>query len=177
MTRKAMIQFTALIKKFGNKGEKSGWTYFEVSVDQAQLLKPGTKKSFRVKGKIDGYNFNGIALLPMGDGSFIMALNAAIRKKINKQAGQKIQLILEVDEKKPEPLQELLDCLNDEPDAFHFYKSLALSHQIYFSKWIESAKTEATKTKRLTRAVIALAKKMSFSEMLQNGKNETDFFK
>jgi hypothetical protein len=47
-------------------------------------LRPGNKKSFRVKGKIDAHPIRGIALLPMGGGRFIMALNAEMRKEMEK---------------------------------------------------------------------------------------------
>ncbi|MEJ6978866.1 DUF1905 domain-containing protein [Pedobacter sp. P351] len=66
-----MIEYTAIILKFGEQGEKSGWTYIEVPEDIAQQLKPGNKKSFRVKGFLDLYKFDGIALLPMERGTLL----------------------------------------------------------------------------------------------------------
>ena len=48
-----MITFKATIKKFAKQGEKTGWTYIEVKAENAQILKPGNKRSFRVKGEID----------------------------------------------------------------------------------------------------------------------------
>ena len=69
-----MQQFTALIKKFSDKGEKTGWTYIEVPAAIAQKLKPGQKTSFRIKGRLDAYKFNGLSLLPMGEGTFILQL-------------------------------------------------------------------------------------------------------
>ena len=81
---KRMIRFAAVIKKFNSQGEKTGWTYIKIPAAIAEELKPGNKKSFRVKGSLDEYLFEGIALLPMGNGGFIMALNAAIRKQIKK---------------------------------------------------------------------------------------------
>ena len=40
-----------------------------------------------------------------------------------------------------------MECLGDEPSADAFFKTLAGSHQRYFSKWIDDAKTVETKTK------------------------------
>ncbi len=77
-----MIEFKVVIEKFSKQGEKTGWTYIEVSAEIAQKLKPGNKKTFRVKGYLDDFYFEGIALLPMGGGNFIMPLNASHRKKI-----------------------------------------------------------------------------------------------
>jgi uncharacterized protein YdeI (YjbR/CyaY-like superfamily) len=65
---------------------------------------------------------------------------------------------------------DLMECLNDEPDAFNFFKTLRGSHQRYFSKWIDSAKTEQTKAKRIAQAVNALAKKQGYPEMLRASK-------
>lgn len=48
-----MLTFDAKINRFQEKGEKTGWTYIEIRPDQAEILNPGIKKSFRVKGFID----------------------------------------------------------------------------------------------------------------------------
>ena len=92
-----MIQFTAIIKKFDQQGEKTGWTYIEIPAALAQQLKPGNKKSFRVKGKLDSYSIEQVALVPMGGGDFIMALNTTMRKGIGKGKGATLQVQLEVD--------------------------------------------------------------------------------
>ena len=76
-----MIQFTTTIHKFEKQGEKTGWTYIEIPADIAQQIKPGNKKSFRVKGKLDNYKIAGVSLLPMGGGSFIMAINGCHAKR------------------------------------------------------------------------------------------------
>jgi len=61
-------------------------------------------------------------------------------------------------------------CLNDEPKALAYFNTLPKGHQNYFSKWIEAAKTIETKTKRITMAVIALAKQMGYPEMIRANK-------
>lgn len=58
---------------------------------------PGNKKSFRVKAWLDNYVFNGISLIPMGEGNFIFALNATIRKRIGKSKGAVVAVKLAVD--------------------------------------------------------------------------------
>src|SRR4051812_18122609 len=92
-----MVQFTTTILQFAEQGEKTGWTYIEISADIADKLKPGNKKSFRVKGKLDNYPIKKIALLPMGGGKFIMALNAAMRKSIGKRKGAMLKVQIEED--------------------------------------------------------------------------------
>ncbi|HMR93077.1 MAG TPA: YdeI/OmpD-associated family protein [Chitinophagaceae bacterium] len=162
-----MIQFTAAIQQFREKGDKTGWMYIDIPADLAEQLSPGSKKAFRVKGTLDSYKIQGATLLPMGNGSFILPFNADMRKGTGKRKGAMISLKLSVDKKEYELNQELMACLTDEPDALSFFKSLAPSHQRYFSKWIESAKTEATRTKRIAQAVSGLARQMDFGSMVR----------
>src|SRR4051812_13223178 len=137
-----MVQFNAMILQFGEMGEKTGWRYIEVSADIAQELLPGNKKSFRVKGKVDNYHISGFALMPMGEGKFIMPLKLEIRKAIHKESGAMVSITLEVHKDyKVEVPEDLQECFEFDPEALEQFNSLARSHRDYFIKWIESAKT------------------------------------
>jgi hypothetical protein len=162
-----MVRFNATIKKFDSQGEKTGWTYIEISAAIAKKLNPNNKKGFRVKGKLDDYEFSMIALLPMGGGDFIMALNAAMRKAIKKQKGAIVQVKMEVDLNEIKPPEELIQCLQDEPEALEYFNSLAKGHQNYFTNWINSAKTDPTKAKRIASTLNALSKKWDFGQMIR----------
>jgi hypothetical protein len=162
-----MVQFTATIKRFGSQGEKTGWTYFEVPPDLVQELKPGNRKEFKVKGKLDTHSIKRISLLPMGGGRFIFVLNATLRKSIGKKHGAMVKVQLTEDKSEFIFNKDFMECLNDEPAAKIYFQSLTGSHQRYFSKWIDDAKTEPTKVKRITMAVNALAKKLGYPEMLR----------
>ena len=162
-----MVEYATTILKFNEQGEKTGWTYIEVPADVAQELKPGNKKSFRVKGKLDNYPIEMIAIMPMGEGAFIMAINAAMRKGIAKKHGAMLQVQLEVDNKTYELNPDLMECLAEEPEGMVYFKGLAPSHQNYFSKWVESAKTNETKAKRIAQCVNAMVKKQTYSEMIR----------
>jgi hypothetical protein len=162
-----MIQFVATIKRFGEQGEKTGWTYFEVPPDLAQQLKPGNRKEFKVKGKLDNYPVKRISLLPMGGGRYIFVLNAPLRKAIGKKHGAMVKVQLIEDKSEFVFNKDFIECLKDEPAAKQFFQSLTGSHQRYFSKWIDDAKAEPTKVKRITMAVNALAKKRGYPEMLR----------
>jgi len=172
-----MVQFTTAILQFGRQGEKTGWHYIEVPADIAQQLKPGNKRSFRVKGKLDNFSFSGVALLPMGGGSFIMALNADIRRGIHKRKGAMLKVQLQADNKPYELSAEFMECLADEPNALAFFNKLPRGHQNYFSKWIESAKTEPTRAKRIAQAVNGLSKGQGYPEMLRALKKENEQWK
>lgn len=162
-----MVLFTTTIMKFDEQRDKTGWTYITISANIAQQLKPGNKRSFRVKGFLDSYPFNGISLLPKGGGNFIMPLNATIRKNIGKRKGAIVQVNMEQDQQPLQRPEWLTECLEYEPEAFAFFDKLPKSHQHYFIKWIESAKTEPTKTKRIAQTVSALSKGLGFGEMIR----------
>ena len=169
-----MVNFTVPILKFDEQGEKTGWTYFIISAEIALQLLPNNKKSFRVKGKLDEYIIKGLALLPMGEGDFIMALNAEIRKGIGKRKGHLLHIQLELDTVRYEVNKTLIECLKDEPNALNFFQSLPTAHQNYFSKWIETAKTTPTRTKRILMTVNAMIQKIHFPEMLRSAKEADD---
>jgi Domain of unknown function (DUF1905)/Bacteriocin-protection, YdeI or OmpD-Associated len=167
-----MIQFTTVILKFDNQGEKTGWTYIEIPANIAQRIKPGNKKSFRVKGKLDNYIIKATALIPMGGGSFIMALNAGMRKAIGKRKGAMLKIQLQLDESPLQVNAELLECLEDEPKAKAFFSKLAPSHQKYYSNWIESAKTEPTRAKRIAQSINGFTKGMGYGELIRSLKED-----
>lgn len=161
------LSFDTILKKFGEMGEKTGWTYLEIPVKISETLMPGQKKSFRVKGKIDDLEIKQTALIPMGEGQFIMPVNATMRKAIRKQKGDKVSLQIQTDTSPLKISSTFLDCLADEPAALKNFKKMPLSHQHYYSKWIDSAKTDATKTKRIAMAVNGLAMGLDYGAMLR----------
>ena len=162
-----MIKFKTIILKFGELGEKTGWTYIAIPVDIAQQLIPGNKKSFRVKGMLDECKIAGIALLPMGGGEFIMPLKAELRKKLGKKNGALLEVQLAVDTSEIKLNHDLLECLDDDVKAKEHFTKLTKSHQRYFSSWIDAAKTDGTKINRIAQSLNALSKGMNYGEMLR----------
>jgi len=168
-----MVDFNTLILQFNEQGEKTGWSYIEVSADLACQLLPNNKKSFRVKGMLDGFAFEGLALIPMGEGNFILPLKADIRKAIHKNAGAMLQVKMEYDKdfrvEIPEDLQE---CFDFEPEAVEFFHSLPKSHRNYFIKWITDAKTNETRAKRIVNTVNAMLRKWPYNVMMREMRKE-----
>ena len=168
-----MIEFNTLILQFDEQGEKTGWSYIEVSADLASKLLPNTKKSFRVKGMLEGFAFAGLALLPMGEGNFILPLKAEIRKAIRKNAGAMLQVKLEHDtDFKIDIPDDLQECFDFEPEAFDFFNTLPKSHRNYFIKWITDAKTAETRAKRIVNTINAMLRKWTFNVMARELKKE-----
>jgi hypothetical protein len=162
-----MLTFTALLQRFAQKGEKTGWTYIDIPIEVSEALKPGQKTSYRVKGKLDAFAIRQVALVPMGDGTFIMAVNADMRRGIRKEEGATVRVELAVDND-PMPLSsDLMTCLADDTTALSFFNTLSKGHQTYFSNWIEEAKTVETKTRRITQAVMGLSMGLGYGEMIR----------
>lgn len=97
----------------------------------------------------------------------MLPFNAKMRKGTGKKAGDKVIVELEVDKAAVKLNADLVTCLKDDPQAYTFFKTLVPSHQRYFSKWIDDAKTAPTKEKRITLAMNALGRKMNFVKMIR----------
>ncbi|MFA6151625.1 MAG: YdeI/OmpD-associated family protein [Chitinophagaceae bacterium] len=162
-----MIQFTATIHKFGEQGEKTGWTYIEIPADIADELNPGVKKSYRVKGLLDKHPINGVAIIPMGGGTFILAVNAAMRKAVAKKEGAILNVRLELDSKEYQLNERLVEGIETSARAKEAFFKMPRSHQNYYSKWIDSAKQQSTQEKRIVMVVMALERGLSYGEMLR----------
>ncbi len=167
-----MLQFNTTIKKFAQQGEKTGWTYIEITQAQANKLKKDCKQAFRVKGTLDKYEVKQVALIPMGGGSFILPLKGEIRKALGKNVGATLFVKLQEDTTIFELDSDFIEALSYEEKAEHFFKTLAPGHQRYFSKWIQSAKTTETKAKRIALAINALANEMGYGPMIRKQTEE-----
>lgn len=163
-----MINLKAEIERFETNGEKTGWSYVFIPHAIADQIKPGERRSIRVKGTIDNVEISGIGLMPMGHGDFIMALNKDLRKQLRKEAGAKVELNLSFDaDFKIEMPDDLEICLADEEVLLKQFLSMPKSHQNYFINWLNTAKTEVTRTKRLVMIVNAMSKKYDFGQMIR----------
>lgn len=173
-----MPTFTTVLKKFGEKGDKTRWTYIEIPTEVTDALKPGQKTTFRVKGALDDYPIKLVALLPLGqsvseEGVFMMPINATMRRGMNKdEEGTPVRVSLELDSDPIPQSADLLDCLNDDPVAKAHFDTLSKSHQNYFSNWIEEAKTSATKDDRIAKSIRGLSMGMNFGEMIRYFKKQ-----
>jgi hypothetical protein len=167
-----MPSFKAIIQKFASKGEKTGWTYVDIPFDILKKLKLTNKQNFRIKGVMDDVKFERLAVYPIGEGNYIIAINGELRKKIGKKEGAMVSVKFELD--KAEALQspELIACLNEDKIAKKQFDSLLLSHRNYFHRYIDSAKGQATKAGRIVNVINAMHKKQNFGEMIRSLKEK-----
>jgi Domain of unknown function (DUF1905)/Bacteriocin-protection, YdeI or OmpD-Associated len=165
-----MISFNGILEKFGNNGEKTGWIYIAVPAEIALQIKPNNKKSFRVKGTIDAMEIKAVALLPMGNGDFFIAVNAPMRKILKKIQGAKVTVHIEEDDDIVKLSAELLQCIAAVPEAAEYFNKLPPSHKNHYSIWVKSAKSNAVIAKRIAAVIKACSMKMSYGDMMRANK-------
>lgn len=145
---KPLVNKKYLLEKFHGKG---GWTYARIpEIIQDKNSPFGWVK---VKGTIDGHEIKKYHLMPMGNGKLFLPVKAEIRKKIKKDEGDYVHVILYPDNDPLHVPDEMLICLQDEPAALNFFNSLSESERKFYIDWIYSAKRQETKVDRLAKAI------------------------
>lgn len=113
-----------LLQKYPGKG---GWTF--ASIPEISQDKHAWFGWVKVRGSIDGYEINNYHLMPMGNGTLFLPVKAEIRKKIGKNEGDWVHLILYSQDLPSVTPNDLLLCLNDDPVAFQNFHKLSESEQ------------------------------------------------
>ncbi len=161
MNEKPLVDKKYLLEKFPGHG---GWTYTIIP----EIL-PDKNTPFgwvKVKGSIDGFAISDYRLMPFlkDTGQVFLSVKADIRKKIKKEAGDYVHVILYPDNDPLEIPEELLFCLQDDAEALKFFNSLNESEQHQYVKWIYSGKTEQTKVDRIAKMIVRLSKHQKFAD-------------
>lgn len=134
---------------------KGGWTFVELS----EIPMPKTSFGMlRVKGKIDDYEFSNVHLMPIGNGHVGLAVKSEIRKKIKKQAGDTVHIVIYEDNMPTEIPEELLLCMKYEDGILEKFENYSDAGKNSFIKWIYSAKTEQTKADRIAKTIMMIQK-------------------
>jgi uncharacterized protein YdeI (YjbR/CyaY-like superfamily) len=111
--------------------------------------------------------------MPMGEGDFIIALKTELRRKLRKEAGAVLDVQLEEDKDfKIEIPEDLELCLADEQRLLENFMKLPMSHRNWYINWLNTAKTEATRTKRIVKIISAMDREMTFGEMMREDKEK-----
>lgn len=137
-------------------GGKCAWTFVEIP----EIPMPKTPFGMlKVRGKIDNYEFSNTHLMPIGNGHIGLAIKAAIRKKIKKEAPDTVHITLYEDKTLLIVPEELLLCMKYEDRALEKFEAYTDGQKKAFVDWINSAKTEQTKVERIAKTI----------EMVQKG--------
>lgn len=157
-----LVDHDYLLKKFPGKG---GWTYAEIPEIAQNPANPFGW--VQVKGSIDGFELKQYKLMPMGEGRLFLPVRAEIRKKIRKQAGDTVHVILYPDDSPVEIPEEILECFgNEPPELLQSFRALTEGQQRAFIDWICKAKTEDTKAQRIVEMMDKMALGLSFYDKI-----------
>ena len=145
--------FTAVIRNAGGGG-----AFVEVPFDVEAVF--GSKRP-RVKAMIKGVPYRGI-LTRMGTDFHMLIILKEIRGKIGKTFGDKVSITVEPDTE-PRVVEipaELKKLFGTEKQAKAFFDKLSYTHQREYVMWINEAKREETRQKRIIKTI----------EMLKEGR-------
>ena len=168
-----MPTFKSIINRFSSKGEKTGWTYVDIPKDIISKLRLPDRKGFRIKGIIDNVKIEKLSTYPTGDGNFIIAINNELKKKLGKKEGAMVSVKFEIDASKAPQSKELIAALKEDKIALEQFRSLTLSHQNYFHRYVVTAKGMDTKAGRIVNVINAMYRKQNFGEMIRSLKKPT----
>jgi len=125
---------------------------FVLDDEQVAAVGEGAKR-FPVIATVNGYTWR-TSVARMG-GEFLVGLNKEVRTGAGVQAGDTVSLELKLDSEPrtvevPAALAEALDA---DPEAKATFEGLAFTHRKEFARWIEEAKREETRARRVTQAL------------------------
>ena len=148
------------IEKYSGKG---AWSY--VMIDGISPDKKTKFGSVRVKGTIDDHEINQYNLMPAGNGRLFLPIKTEIRKKIKKEAGDIIHVILYFDATPVVLTDELRECFEFYPEAYENYCQLRDSEKKHYLDWIYEAKQDETKVRRIAQMMDRLIDGKALYEM------------
>ncbi len=149
-----LVNQTYLLQKFPGKG---GWVY--AAIPEVLQNKNNPFGWVKVKGSIDGYPLKHYKLMPMGNGQLFLPVKAEIRKKIGKQEGDFVQVVLYADDDALEIPEEILACFEDEaPAVYQAFLASSEGEKKAWLDWIYEAKTDTTKAERILKMMEQLKK-------------------
>jgi hypothetical protein len=120
-------------------------------------------KRFPVVATVNGYTWR-TTVTRMG-GEFLLGLKRAVREEAGVEAGDTVEVRLELDTapREVEVPEALSSALAEDPEARAAFDRLAYTHRKEYARWIEEAKRDETRRRRVPKAL----------EMLRQGKTRT----
>jgi hypothetical protein len=145
--------FKATIQNAGGGG-----AFVEVPFDVEKAF--GAKKP-KVKAMIEGVPYRGI-LTRMGTEFHMLIILKNIREQIGRTFGDEIQVSVELDveERVVTVPAELKRAFKSDKEAKASFEKLSYTHKKEYVKWIEEAKREGTRVRRVSKTLEMLKKGM-----------------
>jgi Bacteriocin-protection, YdeI or OmpD-Associated/Domain of unknown function (DUF1905) len=120
-------------------------------------------KRFPVVATVNGYSWHTTVTHMRGE--FLLGLNRAVRQEAGVEAGDTVEVKLELDTapREVEVPEALAKTLATDAEARAAFDRLAYTHRKEYVRWIDEAKRNETRQRRVAQAL----------EMLRQGKNRT----
>ena len=132
-----------------NAGE--GGAFVEIPFDVEAAF--GSKRP-KVKATIDGVPYRG-TLVRMGTECHMLLILKSIREQIAKTFGDEVEITVEEDTE-PRVVEvptDLKQAFKSDPEAKAFFDKLSYPHQREYVTWIEEAKKEEIRNRRIEKAI------------------------
>jgi Bacteriocin-protection, YdeI or OmpD-Associated/Domain of unknown function (DUF1905) len=130
--------------------------------EQVAVVGEGARR-FPVVATVNGYTWR-TTVTSMG-GEFLLGLNRAVREEAGVEAGDSVEVNLELDTapREVEVPEALANALAKDSEARAAFDRLAYTYRKEYARWIHDAKRDETRQRRVAQAV----------EMLREGKTRT----
>jgi Bacteriocin-protection, YdeI or OmpD-Associated/Domain of unknown function (DUF1905) len=135
-----------------------------IVLDDAQVAELGEgAKRFPVVATVNGYTWR-TSVAKMG-GEYLVGLSKAVREAADVGLESEVDVVLELDSKprEVEVPPALAAALEQHPDVKEKFDALAFTHRKEYARWIEEAKRDETRAKRVETAL----------EMLHQGRTRS----
>jgi hypothetical protein len=132
-----------------------------VVLDDEQVAAVGEgAKRFPVVATVNGHTWRTTVTRMRGE--FLLGLNRAVRDEAGVEAGDtvEVELVLDTTPREVEVPEALAEALADDPAVRAAFEGLAYTHRKEYARWIEDAKRDETRKRRVAEAL----------EMLRQGK-------
>jgi uncharacterized protein YdeI (YjbR/CyaY-like superfamily) len=110
-------------------------------------------KRFPVTATINGHTWR-TTVTRMG-GEFLLGLNKAVREAAGAEAGDTVEVLIELDAapREVDVPEALATALAGDPDAQRGFDGLSYTHRKEYATWIAEARKEETHERRLAQAL------------------------
>ncbi len=125
-----------------------------IVLDDAQVEAIGEgAKRFPVQATVNGYTWRTTVTRMRGE--FLLGLNREVREGAGVEAGDTVQASVELDSepREVEIPAALRAALDGDPEAAAAYERLAFTHRKEYARWIDEAKRDETRERRVTQAL------------------------
>jgi bacteriocin resistance YdeI/OmpD-like protein/uncharacterized protein DUF1905 len=139
--------------KFHASVDSNGKTATGVRVPSEVMAALGPSKRPKVRVTINGYTYR-TSVASMG-GEFLFGVSAEVRQHAGVAAGDLVDIDIELDTapREVDIPADFADALNGAAEAKTFFDGLSYTHRRWYVSWIESAKRDETRQRRLGQAV------------------------